>query len=238
MHILQNLKYITYFTEVLPFIFCLFYFKRINTKNTKVFFLYTIIITVLVFAVILTRYIYNSFSGYYLVTRIYNVLEYSILAYLFYLHTKNKIIRHALLYSIVPFLFFCVLNYLNSAKPGIPFLPLVFEYLILLAFIIYFFFEAIQVVVTEPIYHKPIFWVSVGFIINFSGNFFVLLSSIKSFDDVEFRDVFTVIYSSVTILKNILLCISLTVKETSTDNQTIDYLSLDNELDTNLHFKN
>ena len=185
--------------------------------------MYTVVITVLIIAVIITRYIYNSFPSYFVVIRIYNVLQYSILSYLFYLYIKNKVLRHILLYSIIPFIVFSILNFLNATKPGIPFLPLIFEYLILLAFIIYFFFEVIQETVVEPIYHKPIFWISVGFIINFSGNFFVLLSSIKSFDDESFRDVFTVIYSSVTIIKNILLSISLTI---------------DSKLDSYLPFKN
>lgn len=195
-------------------------------------------ITVLVIAVLITRYVYNSFPSYFFITRIYNVLEYSILSFLFYLYIKNRILRHLLLYSIIPFILFSIINYIGATKPGIPFLPLIFEYLILLAFIIYFFFEVIQETVIEPIYHKPIFWISVGFIINFSGNFFVLLSSIKSFDDEAFRDVFTVIYSSVTILKNILLCISLTVKESKADIQNMSDFTIDSKLDTYLPFKN
>jgi hypothetical protein len=105
-----------------------------------------------------------------------------------------------------------------AAKPALPFFPLISEYLILLVFIIYFFFEVLQETVVEPIYHKAIFWISVAFIINFSGNFFLLLYSIKSFDNEMFRNTFTIIYSSVTILKNILLCISVTVKESRQDN--------------------
>jgi hypothetical protein len=105
-----------------------------------------------------------------------------------------------------------------TAKPALPFFPLISEYLILLVFIIYFFFEVLQETVVEPIYHKAIFWISVAFIINFSGNFFLLLYSIKNFDNEMFRNTFTIIYSSVTILKNILLCISVTVKESRQDN--------------------
>lgn len=200
--------------------------------------MYTGIITFLVASVILTRYILNSFPAYYFVTRVYNVIEYSLLSYLFFLYIKNGIMRKILLFSIFPFIVFCIWDYLIAEKPSIPFLPLVFEYLILLGFIIYYFFEVIQETVMEPIYQKTIFWISVGFIINFSGNFFVLLSSIKSFEDEAFRDVFTIIYSSVTILKNILLCISLTVKETVSENDsTIRDINLNTELDAFLSFK-
>ena len=95
-----------------------------------------------------------------------------------------------------------------------------------------------QETVVEPIYQKAIFWISVAFIINFSGNFFLLLSSINSFQDEAFRSTFTIIYSSVTILKNILLCIAVTVRENKNDNQFLNNLSLDSELDTHLPFKN
>ena len=64
----------------------------------------------------------------------------------------------------------------------------------------------------------------------------MLLSSINSFQDEEFRYTFTIIYSSVTILKNILLCISVIVNE----NNNEDQLLKDNfiELDSFLPFKN
>ena len=192
----------------------------------------------LVVTVIITRYGYESFEYYYLVTRFYNILEYSILAYLFYLCIKNKIVRTILLLSIFPFITFSLYDYFTASKPALPFLPLIFEYLILLIFIVYFFFEVIQETVIEPIYHKSIFWISVAFILNFSGNFFLLLSSVNSFDNEVFRDTFTIIYSSVTIIKNVLLCISVSIKETDTENKSLNDLGIDPELDKYLPFKN
>ena len=70
-----------------------------------------------------------------------------------------------------------------------------------------------EINVEEPIYQRSIFWVSVAFIINFSGNFFLFLYSKNSFNDEVFQRQYTIIYSSVTILKNILLCISLLINE-------------------------
>lgn len=65
----------------------------------------------------------------------------------------------------------------------------------------------------EPIYQKPIFWVSVAFIINFSGNFFLFLFSTNSFNNEAFRQQYIIIYTTVTVIKNILLCISIITKE-------------------------
>lgn len=194
-------------------------------------------ITVLIATVILTRYINDSLEQYYLVTRIYNILEYSLLSYLFYLNIKNKIIRNILVVSPLPFILFCIYDFLISTKPNLPFLPLIFEYLILLLFIVYFFFEVIQETVVEPIYHKTIFWISVAFIINFSGNFFLFLYSKTSYNDEAFRRQFLIIYSSVTIIKNILLCIAVALKETKIDNQNLNLSSIDSELDSYLPFK-
>ena len=55
----------------------------------------------------------------------------------------------------------------------------------------------------------------------------MLLSSINSFQDENFRYTFTIIYSSVTILKNILLCISVLIKEKREDNPQTGFLDVD-----------
>lgn len=71
----------------------------------------------------------------------------------------------------------------------------------------------LQETAVEPIYQKAVFWVSVAFIINFSGNFFLFLFSRNSFNDEAFKRQYTIIYSTVTVAKNILLCISILIKE-------------------------
>ena len=222
----------------MPFIFCLIYLPRFVTKNKKVFFLYAATIAILVGTVLIIRYGFKSFESYYIVTRFYNVFEYSLLAYLFYLYIQNKVVRKILLFSIIPFAVFGLYDYFTASKPALPFLPLIFEYLILLIFIIYFFFEVLQETVLEPIYHKSIFWISVAFILNFSGNFFLLLSSVNSFDNETFRETFTIIYSSVTMLKNVLLCISVIIKENRSENDLFNSISINPELDSYLPFKN
>jgi len=175
--------------------------------------LYLLVITILIIVVIITRYVYNSLNDYYIVTRVYNILEYTLLSYFFSLYISNKIVKKVLRFSPIPFIIFCVYDFIQAKESTLAFLPLIFEYLVLLIFIIYFFFEVMQATVVEPIYYKSIFWISVAFIINFSGNFFLFLYSNISFNDEIFRTHFTIIYSSVTILKNILLCIGVSRKE-------------------------
>lgn len=193
--------------------FFLFFLRRINSKNKKAFFLYTLVITILVLAVVITRYIYLSYESYYLVVRIYNVLEYSLLSYLFYLYIRSNVIRKLLLFSVIPYTLFCIYDFISTKESTLSFAPIIVEYIVLLVFIIYFFFEVMQHSIIEPIYHKAIFWISVAFILNFSGNFFLFLYSLNSYDDELFKKQYTLINSAFIILKNILLCISILIKE-------------------------
>ena len=67
--------------------------------------------------------------------------------------------------------------------------------------------------VIEPIYQRAIFWICVAFIINSSGNFFLFLYSQNSYNDEIFKKQYTIIYVIVTVIKNLLLCISIFIKE-------------------------
>ena len=200
--------------------------------------MYTGVITILVILVILTRYINNSLSEYYFVTRIYNILEYTLLSYFYSLYIRQKIINRILFFSPIPFFIFCVTDYLSTKESTLAFLPLIFEYLVLLIFIIYYFFEVIQDTVLEPIYTKAIFWISVAFILNFSGNFFLFLYSRTSYTNEIFKTQFTIIYSSVTILKNILLCIGVMMREKKSANPLSNISSLNSEFDSFNQFRN
>lgn len=213
------------------------YLKKITTKNKKVFFLYTTVIAILVLAVITTRYILEWPEIYYLVVRLYIAIEYSLLAYFFSLYIKNRYVKNTLLFSQVPFFLFCIYDFIIEKVPELPFVPASVENMILLCFIIYYFFEVMQETVIEPIYQKAIFWISVAFIINSSGNFFLFLYSENSYKDDVFKRQYTIIYTTVTVLKNLLLCISILIKESRQDNIS-PHDSIDIDLDTFHPIKN
>ncbi len=82
--------------------------------------------------------------------------------------------------------------------------------------------------VAEPIYQRAIFWIAVAFIINFSGNFFLFIYGKNSYDDDSFKRQYTIIYTTITLLKNLLLCISVFIKENN------ESLSTDNHIDIDL----
>ena len=82
----------------------------------------------------------------------------------------------------------------------------------------YFFYNKIQNDLNASIYFQPVFWISVGFLIYFSGNFFLFLFSRSMINDPEFRIQYTIIYDSVTIIKNIFICTAIIVN-TKNDEQ-------------------
>ena len=114
--------------------------------------------------------------------------------------------------------------------PGLPFVPASVAHMTLLVFIVYYFFEVMQEAVVEPIYQRAIFWISVAFIINSSGNFFLFLYSKNSFNDEVFKRQYTIIYTTVTVIKNILLCISILIKENQ-NNHLAAHHPIDIDLD-------
>jgi hypothetical protein len=129
------------------------------------------------------------------------------------------------------FLIFCIVEFSSEKNPGIPFLPISVAHIILLCIVVYYLFEVMQETVLEPIYQKAIFWISVAVIINSAGNFFLFLYSKNSFnDDPNFKRQYTIIYTTVTVIKNILLCIAILIKETPKIHQ--DEMIFDIDLDS------
>lgn len=116
---------------------------------------------------------------------------------------------------------------MNAKVPEMPFVPASVEHILLLIFIIYYFFEVMQLSVVEPIYQKAIFWICVAFIINSSGNFFLFLYSKNSYNDEVFKKQYTLIYTTVTVLKNLLLCIAISMKEKKENHLQNNFIDVD-----------
>jgi hypothetical protein len=200
------------------------------TKERKVFFLYTIAIAILVVVGFSLLYIYKSKENYFLAVRLYNVIEYSLLGYFFSLYIVNETAKKLLLGSVIFYFIFCVFSFIKLTTPEMPSMTFTVEYILLLCFIIYFFFEVMQESVVEPIYQRAIFWISVAFIINCAGNFFLFIFQKNSYDDEMYQRQYTTIYTTITVIKNLLLCISILIKETPKNSPSTETFDID--LDT------
>jgi len=198
-----------------------------KTKGKKVFFLYTILVSILVILGFSLNYVYNHKESYHLVVRIYLVIEYSVLIYFFSLYIRGRFLRKLLLISVFGYFLFSIYSFIYSSKSELPFVTGSVEHILLLLLIIAYFFEVMQESVVEPIYQKAIFWISVAFIINSAGNFFLFLYSRNSFNDEIFQRQFTIIYTTVTIIKNLLLSVSIFIKEKDESQSPDNFFDID-----------
>lgn len=222
--------YFTFFSELLPLIFCIFFRKKLNTKVLKVFFIYSIGLAVFATTSLLTRYVLQNLNLSLIIVRCYLAFEYSLFAYFLSLLYKNVIFKKVILTSVLGYWSFIVFDIFQNGKFIGEFVPVI-EFLLFLFFLIYYFFERMNTLVAHPIYHSISFWICVGLLLYFSGNFFIFLLS-NSSHEKGFISQIKVIYSFVTITKNILLSVAFfanDLPENSNDNnfQFPEELNLD-----------
>ena len=98
-----------------------------------------------------------------------------------------------------------------TAEQRLSFLPLAIEGFFYLIVIMYYFYERIKYISNTPLYNISSFWVSIGFLLNFSGTFFLYLFSITMSKDPSFKDQYHIIYGGITIIKNILLSVAVII---------------------------
>jgi hypothetical protein len=175
------------------------------------------------------RYYYKSQKYYYLVARLYDVVEYTMLALFFSVNITNRSVKKVTQFSIIPFAAFCLYDFLTAKTPIYAFLPLAVECLALLLVIIFIFFEKLQYNLDIPIYQTSLFWIIAAFIIFFSGNFCLFLYSNNFYGGKNFStDYYTIIYGFVTMIKILLICIGVSTKDRP---QVNDYKISDPEFD-------
>jgi hypothetical protein len=209
--IVQNLVYITDLAETLPFFLCLIFHKKIVTKELKVFFVYTILFIFSLSLLLVSIHILKSSSFTLLVIRGIIVTEFSLLSLFYFYIIKNKNKKIVFICATIIFIIYSIYDYYISIGSDFSYIPLVIECLFFLFVILYYFYEKMQYSVTTPIYQSPDFWISVAFLVYFSGNFFLFLYTKTMSSDPQFKDLYNVIYDSFTIIKDVLLCTAIFV---------------------------
>lgn len=212
MYISNKLTYITFITEIIPLIFCIFFYKKLNTKALKVFFYYVIFLSFSVIASVITLQLLKSQAIYYVILKLYTLFEFTLVAYFLRSIIKNTTVVKVLKYSMYVFVPVCIYFYIITNSSRFSTYPSIIEFLFFIMVLIYFFYEKIKTVIIYPLYQSHTFWICVGFFIYFTGNFFFFLFS-NTTSDKSFITQLNIIYSFVTIIKNIILSLSLLVNE-------------------------
>jgi hypothetical protein len=206
---LKTLFLISLLSEILPLIFCIFFYRKITAKELKVFFVYTIFQSIFTILCALATYKYNSYTAYVFFLRIHVFVEYALISYFFYLIIVSKFVRILILASIIPFLLFCIYDQYRIGNTQFGNNPSLAEYFILILLIIFYLFEKMKFSYQIPIYYTINFWLCVGFFVYLTGTFFyiLLVINIKS-EGQSFKNQLLVVNSVITIIKNLILSLA------------------------------
>lgn len=211
---------------------CLIFKKKISTKPLKVFFIYTssqVLFSALIYILV---YYLETYSGYILALRFHLLTEYTLLSCFFYFILKRKLFRLIIIFLVIPFYLFTFFEYQTNGNNLFNSYPTILEFFIFILFAIFFLFELLNEVNIEPLSNNIIFWINVGLFVYFCGNFFYILLVQNSINaDKSVQNKLIIIYSIVSILKNILLSIGFIFSQEPSPKNNSDSFPKDLNLD-------
>jgi len=204
---LKLLSNFTYLAEILPLLFGIIFFKKNNTKYLKVFFIYSLILAICICLGYYFIWIAVDKKAYFVELRFFYFIEYSLMALFFYYLIKRAFVKKIIIFSIIPFAFFCIYIYLESDPSKFNSYPPLIEFSFFIIVLLYYFYEKMSVVSRIPLYQSISFWLCEGLFIFFAGNFFYFLI-VNSAKDPDLIKLMKVIYSIVSISKDVILSLA------------------------------
>jgi len=143
---------------------------------------------------------------------------------------KSNVIKKIII-IFLPFLSltFCLFQFKNRVDFNN--YPTIFEFFYFIIIIIYYFFEKLNTVGFTPIYNKISFWIAVGLFFYFTGNFFyILLVENSRNESIQVKNQLIIMYSVVTIIKNLILGLAFLVGKDEDDNAN-NFIPFPSDLD-------
>jgi hypothetical protein len=167
----------------------------------------------------------KSYTNYITTLRLHVLFEYVLITSFLYFSFINNKVKYLLITLLPIFILYYIYDYFKNGNSTFGNIPTIIEFLIFIFFIIIFFYESIQENFQIVLYKKINFWLCVGFLFYTSGNFFYILLVEKFFNaQLSVKNQLILIYSIVTIIKNIIFSLSFLVKETpQITNNSISY---------------
>jgi len=209
--ILRILLYTGIFCTALPLVFFLLFKINNRQKALKVIFFY------ILYCVInegLSFYLQsiNSENFVYLLYT-FTIVEYSFFCYFIYIILPITFIKKIVPFVWIAFIILALIDiiYISKEKDFNSFATGI-ESIIVLLLCSYYLFTQIKGSNSLLIYSTFNFWVVIAFFIFFSGTFFLYLLTNKMYRSASFQTLYFVINISFNILKNILLCVAMTMK--------------------------
>jgi hypothetical protein len=227
--VLKNLSIIIYFLEILPLIFCISFLKKRNTKELKVFSYYIFCLASFALLAITFKFIIENRKILFINLNVYLLVEFLVLSIFFKEIFKSRVVKKLCIIIIPLFIIFsCFCFFYNKT-----YYAFIAEAIIFIIYLLFYFFEKINVVTHYPLYKSISFWLCVGLFIYFTGNFFFLLL-VNSSKDVNFITQMRIVNFIVVLLKDIILALAwFAYERTETNTDIIKFpngLGLDDDL--------
>lgn len=174
----------------------------------KAFFVYAAFVFIYLTISIIIKNVFHNPILSRQISRSFILSESILLSLYFWYNIKSDIKKYLLILgpSAVYLLFFQD-YFANSDVPS--FLPLATEGIFFILIILFFFYEKINDISEKQLYHYPSFWISVAFLLNFAGTFFLYLVMVTMAHDPSIKNLYNSIYGMFTVMKNILLCVAI-----------------------------
>jgi len=148
----------------------------------------------------------------------FTIIEYSFFCYFIYLILPKNEIKKFVPIAWGGFLFFALVDffYVNKME-GFDSFASGIESIIILILCIFYLYLQIKNANDLMIYSTFNFWIIISFLIYFAGTFFLYIMTENMVANVAFQKLYFIINIAFNILKNLLLCIAMTMKMNNTD---------------------
>ena len=168
--------------------------------------------------VFISRAIYILTNREFLSYRIFTIVEGICFGYFLYLIIQNLTAKKILITLGVVFMVFALFDLKKSNADTFDSIPTVIECLILLSFSIYYLYEQIKDPNNLFLYNTSNFWVVVGIILFFSGNFFLFIYGQSSSKLPDWQKTFRLIMGVCSFLENILFLVAFIIARNASKN--------------------
>lgn len=207
----MNLLYFGIFAPLLPLIF--FFLFKINSHEKTL----RVILFYIIYCIVnegLSFYLQMIKSEYFVyLLYAFTVVEYSFFCYFIYLILPQNFIKRMIPFIGASFILFTAIDYFfyNTGKEFDSF-SIGIEAIIIILLCAYYLFYQVKKSNSLLVYSTFNFWVVITFFLYFSGTFFLYLFTDRMVRNPEFQQLYFIINISFNIMKNILLCVAMTMK--------------------------
>lgn len=196
----------------MPFIFYFIFRKKNDSRELRVIFFYIIYCIIndalsYYLFVLLNSKNYNGYALY----NLFTVVEFGCFCYLIALAINIKKFNKVLIGTFGLFIILAFINYILTSGESITSPIDGMKGIFTIALCIYFFYSQLKKSDNFLLYTTQRFWIIIAFLIYVAGTFFLYLLAQKQIQDRVFQSNYVIINSSFIIIKNILLCVAMTM---------------------------